>query len=84
MRDPGPIGAGIGTNRLPLASVVVYHREHTVPRGWRQNSSFSSLSHKSFAFTKDFRGGEFLRVNCIFGASAHSRATMDVKSKKRI
>ncbi len=37
-------------NRLPLASVVVYHREHTVPRGWRQNSSFSSLSHKSFAF----------------------------------
>ncbi len=37
-------------NRLPLASVVVYHREHTGPRGWSQNSSFSSLSHKSFAF----------------------------------
>ncbi len=37
-------------NRLPLASVVVYHREHTGPRGRSQNSSFSSLSHKSFAF----------------------------------
>ncbi len=25
MRDPGPIGAGIGTNRLPLAAVVVVY-----------------------------------------------------------
>ncbi len=25
-------------------------------------------------FTKDFRGGELLRVICIFGGSAHSRA----------
>ncbi len=52
---------------------MVYHREHTVPRGWRQNSSFSSLSHKSFAFTKISVEGKLLRVNCIFGAYAHSR-----------
>ncbi len=33
-------------------------------------------------FTKDFRGGELLRVNCIFGASAHSRATMECQKQR--
>ncbi len=33
-------------------------------------------------FTKDFRGGELLRVNSIFGASAHSRATMECQKQR--
>ncbi len=33
-------------------------------------------------FTKDFRGGELLRVNCIFGASAHSRAILECQKQR--
>ncbi len=68
-------------NRLPLASVVVYHREHTVPRGWRQNSSFSSLSQIFRLLLKISVEGN-LRVNCIFGASAHSSATMECQKQR--
>ncbi len=32
-------------------------------------------------FTKDFRGGDLLRVICIFGDSAHSRATMEFQKQ---
>ncbi len=33
-------------------------------------------------FTKDFRGGELLRVNCIFGASAHNRAILECQKQR--
>ncbi len=32
-------------------------------------------------FTKDFRGGDLLRVICIFGDSAHSRATLEFQKQ---
>ncbi len=32
-------------------------------------------------FTKDFRGGHLLRVICIFGVSAHSRATLEFQKQ---
>ncbi len=35
---------------VEIAPVVVYLRERTCQRVWRQNSSFSSLSHESFDF----------------------------------
>ncbi len=32
-------------------------------------------------FTKDFRGGDLLRVICIFGDSAQSRATLEFQKQ---
>ncbi len=59
-------------NRLPLASVVVYHRS-TQSQGGGDKTQVSLHCRINLSpFTKDFRGGELLRVNCIFGASAHS------------
>ncbi len=69
-------------NRLPLASVVDYHREHTVPRGVDKTQVSLHCRINLSPFTKDFRGGELLRVNCIFGASAHSRATMECQKQR--
>ncbi len=69
-------------NRLPLASVVVYHRS-TQSQGGGDKTQVSLHCRINLSpFTKDFRGGELLRVNCIFGASAHSRATMECQKQR--
>lgn len=64
--------------RLPLASVAVYRRERTGPRGGGDIARVSLHCRINLSpFTKDFRGGELSRVICIFGGSAHSRATSE-------
>ncbi len=49
---------------VEIAPVVVYLRERTCQRVWRQNSTFLSMNLSPF--TKDFRGGELLWVRSVF------------------
>ncbi len=52
-------------------------------KGFGDKTRVSLHYHMNLSpFTKDFRGGELLRVNCIFGASAHSRATMECQKQR--
>ncbi len=51
-------------------------------RVWESLTSISHCRINLSPFTKDFRGGELLRVNCIFGASAHSRATLECQKQR--
>ncbi len=66
---------------VEIAPVVVYLRERTGQRVWRQNSSFSSYHMNLSPFTKDFRGGDLLRVICIFGDSAQAELHWNFKSR---
>ncbi len=61
-----------------------YHREHTVARGWRQTQVSLHCRINLSPFTKDFRGGELLRVNCIFGHLLTAELQWNVKSKENL
>ncbi len=51
-------------------------------KGFGDKTRVSLHYHMNLSpFTKDFRGGDLLRVICIFGDSAHSRATLEFKSR---
>ncbi len=69
--------------RLHLASVVVYLRVCTGQgAGDTLEFLFCCRIKISRPFIKDFRGGAtFVSAICIFGDSAHSRATRNVKSR---
>ncbi len=76
--------AGIGTNRLPLASVVVTTGS-TQSQGGGDKTLVSLHCRINLSpFTKDFRGGELLRVNCIFGHLLTAELQWNVKSKENL
>ncbi len=69
-------------NRFPLASIW-FTTGSTQSQGGGDKTQVSLHCRINLSpFTKDFRGGELLRVNCIFGASAHSRATMECQKQR--
>ncbi len=52
------------------------------PKGFVDKTRVSLHYHMNLSpFTKDFRGGDLLRVICIFGDSAQSRATLEFQKQ---
>ncbi len=65
-----------------IAPVVLFNlRERHRPRVWRQNSSFSSLSHDLSPFTKYFRGGIFCEWSVFLGTLLTAELHWNFKSR---
>ncbi len=65
---------------VEIAPVVVYLRERTCQRVWRQNSSFS-LSHDFRLLLNDFHGGELCERSVFFETLLTAELHWNVKSR---